>query len=74
MVEYQGLFDEDSTEYKEFVDKFKPRKTTDDCYTPESIFNAVRDYACRRFGISPDQIVRPFYPGCDFKRFDYPPG
>ena len=74
MVEYQGLFDEDSTEYKDFVDKFKPRKTTDDCYTPEPIYNAVRDYACERFGFSPDQIVRPFYPGGDFERFDYPPG
>ena len=21
--------------YEEFVDKFKPKKTTDDCYTPD---------------------------------------
>ena len=25
---------ENTTEYKEFEDKFKPKKTTDDCYTP----------------------------------------
>lgn len=23
-----------SKNYEEFVDKFKPKKTTDDCYTP----------------------------------------
>lgn len=23
-----------SNTYEEFVDKFKPKKTTDDCYTP----------------------------------------
>ena len=73
MTEYQGLFDEDNAEYREFCDKFKPKKTTDDCYTPEPIYNAVRDYACERFGFSPDRIVRPFYPGGDFERFDYPP-
>lgn len=28
-------------EYKEFVDKFKPKKTTDDCYTPENVYKAV---------------------------------
>lgn len=25
---------EKNKEYQEFVDKFKPKKTTDDCYTP----------------------------------------
>lgn len=23
-----------SIDYEDFVDKFKPKKTTDDCYTP----------------------------------------
>ena len=31
MPEYQGIFEEDSDEYKSFVDKFKLKKTTDDC-------------------------------------------
>ena len=28
-------------EYQKFVDKFKPKKTTDDCYTPANIYEAV---------------------------------
>ena len=27
--------------YREFVNKFKPKKTTDDCYTPDNVFEAV---------------------------------
>ena len=26
-----------SIDYEDFVDKFKPKKTTDDCYTPPSL-------------------------------------
>ena len=29
--------------YQAFVDKFKPKKTTDDCYTPENIYKVVLD-------------------------------
>lgn len=58
--------------YKEFVDKFKPKLTTDDCYTPPKIYAAVRDWACAKYGIDPAKIVRPFYPGGDFEAFDYP--
>lgn len=39
----QSIFAEVSEEYKKFVDKFKPKKTTDDCYTPELVYDAVRD-------------------------------
>ena len=33
--------------YEEFVEKFKPKKTTDDCYTPPGIYAVVRDWAPR---------------------------
>ena len=66
------LFAEDA-EYNAFVEKFKPKKTTDDCYTPEPVYNAVRDYVCERWKIDPAKIVRPFWPGGDYERFDYPP-
>ncbi|MBR1609308.1 MAG: hypothetical protein IJ678_06805 [Kiritimatiellae bacterium] len=33
-IEKQGTFEEVSEEYAAFLDKFKPKKTTDDCYTP----------------------------------------
>ena len=36
-----------SNTYKEFVDKFKPKKTTDDCYTPDVIYKAVKDWAIK---------------------------
>lgn len=57
--------------YEEFVDKFKPKLTTDDCCTPPKIYEAVRDWACAKYGIDPAKIVRPFYPGGDFETFDY---
>lgn len=63
-----------SPEYAAFVEKFKPKKTTDDCYTPENIFDAVADGACREYGFARDVIVRPFWPGGDYKRHEYPDG
>ena len=63
-----------SKTYEEFVEKFKSKKTTDDCYTPPSIYAVVRDWACKEYGIDPSEIVRPFYPGGDYKRFNYPEG
>ena len=61
-------------DYQAFVDKFKPKLTTDDCYTPEAIYNAVRDWACTRYGINPESIIRPFYPGGDYQSAEYPEG
>ena len=63
-----------SKTYEEFVEKFVPKKTTDDCYTPESIYAVIRDWACKEYGIDPERIVRPFWPGEDYEHFDYPEG
>lgn len=60
--------------YEEFVEKFKPKKTTDDCYTPPAIYEAVKDWAVKEYGIDPAKIVRPFYPGGDYERYEYPEG
>ena len=68
----QAQFEDDNAEYAAFVEKFKPKKTTDDCYTPENIYNAVADWAAKKYGFDRAQIVRPFWPGGDFERFDYP--
>lgn len=59
------------SEYDKFVDKFKPKKTTDDCYTPANIYKAVAGWVAKEYGISPVHFVRPFYPGGDFEAFDY---
>lgn len=64
----------DDPEYQAFVEKFKPKKTTDDCYTPEPVYEAVRTWAVRRYGLEGRPVVRPFYPGGDYERFDYPEG
>ena len=61
-------------EYAAFVDKFKPKKTTDDCYTPENVYEAVLGWVVKEYGIDPGNVVRPFWPGGDFERFDYPEG
>ena len=63
-----------SKTYDEFVGKFKPKKTTDDCYTPPLVYDAVRDWACEKYGIDREKIVRPFYPGGDYESFDYSNG
>lgn len=61
-------------DYDGFVGKFKPKLTTDDCYTPEKVYEAVKGWACARFGIDPDSCVRPFYPGGDYEAYGYPEG
>ena len=66
--------EEKFNDYEGFVEKFKPKKTTDDCYTPPVVYEAVKAWACRRYGIDPDKTVRPFWPGGDYESFDYPAG
>ena len=61
-------------EYNEFLDKFEPKKTTDDCYTPDIVYNAVAEWVAKEYALDKKNFVRPFYPGGDFKRFKYSPG
>lgn len=74
MREEQTCLFDDNPEYDAFVDKFKPKKTTDDCYTPPLIYDVIRDWACQKYGIDPEKIVRPFYPEEDYEDFQYPDG
>ena len=63
------------TDYEGFEDKFKPKKTTDDCYTPQAYYDAVVAYVDKH--VTPLQgreIVRPFWPGADYTMTDYPAG
>ena len=64
-----------SQSYEEFVDKFKPKKTTDDCYTPPEVYDAVLAWVRAEYDIADDvPIVRPFWPGADYERAAYPDG
>lgn len=58
-------------EYAAFVEKFKSKKTTDDCYTPDNVYAAVHDWAVKGYGLESARIIRPFYPGGDYKKEDY---
>ena len=59
------------TDYDGFVEKFKPKKTTDDCYTPPEIYDVILGYVVERYGIDPDKVSRPFYPSGDYQAEDY---
>lgn len=59
----------------EFEDKFKVKHTTDDCFTPPAVYEAVKGWVLDHYKISKDrEIVRPFYPGGDYQSYDYPKG
>ena len=69
-----GIRQQTIDDYGAFVEKFKPKKTTDDCYTPPAVYETIKYWACREFGIDPSKVVRPFYPGGDYESFDYSGG
>lgn len=61
--------------YEEFVKKFEPKKTTDDCFTPPAVYDAVLEWVMEKYELPEDTtIVRPFYPGGDYQSFEYPEG
>ena len=62
---------ERTDEYEEFEEKFKPKLTTDDCYTPEDVYNAVKEWAIQKYNLFGMHVVRPFYPGGDYQNEEY---
>ncbi|MCM1334283.1 MAG: chromosome partitioning protein ParB [Bacteroides sp.] len=64
--------------YEEFVEKFKPKPkpklTTDDCYTPPAVYEAVADWVAGEYGVDRESFVRPFYPGGDYENLRYGDG
>ena len=60
--------------YDEFVDKFKPRHTSDDTHTPPNVYEAVLAWCERRYGIDRAKALRPFFPGGDYAHAEYPDG
>lgn len=60
--------------YEEFVDKFKPKKTTDDCYIPFEIYEIIKKWAIKEYNLKGKEVVRPFYPGGNFENCNYPDG
>lgn len=63
--------------YEQFIAKFDKNhvKNSDDCYTPEAIYNAIRDWVLAEWPEYADApIIRPFYPGGDYENHEYPDG
>ena len=73
ILEQEDLANE-TQEYRDFVEKFKPKKTTDDCYTPQNVYDAVLQWAVNEYGLQGRKVLRPFYPGGDYENEDYPSG
>lgn len=66
---------EESEEYRAFVGKFKPKLTTDDCYTPENVYDVVRGWVFEHYGLDlAAHVIRPFWPGGDYQHAEYPAG
>ena len=62
-------------DYSTFVEKFKPKLTTDDCYTPPEVYDAVVKFVNERVTpLAGREVVRPFWPGADYKTAQYPDG
>ena len=60
--------------YEDFKEKFKPKKTTDDCYTPENIYDTIADWVASEYQVDRAGFVRPFYPGESYQDRIYPEG
>lgn len=69
----QGELFDHGHKYDAFVKKFEPKKTTDDCYTPEPIYEAVAGWVAEEYGAGRETFVRPFWPGGNYEEFEYPP-
>ena len=73
MIKFDDTTNE-SKEYQGFIEKFKPKKTTDDCYTPDNVYSVVLSFAVKEYGLEGRKVLRPFYPGGDYERAEYPEG
>jgi len=60
--------------YDAFVDKFKPRHTSDDTHTPPNVYEAVLAWCERRYDVDRAKVLRPFFPGGDYANAEYPEG
>ena len=70
---WDGDGQEGNEEYNEFLEKFETKKTTDDCYTPDNIYEVVAAWVEKEYGVDRKNFRRPFYPGGDYKQEKYGP-
>ena len=70
----KGEAKEGEEEYQDFLDKFEAKHTTDDCYTPAKVYDAIADWVQATYQVSRENFIRPFYPGGDYQNEKYIPG
>ena len=58
-------------QYQAFVNKFKPKKTTDDCYTPQLVYEAVSKWVSEEYKVDKSCFLRPFWPEKNYKTENY---
>lgn len=71
----QKRYNKKNETYGEFVEKFRPKKTTDDCYTPPDVYEVIKDFAVEQWRKEQKEepfLMRPFYPGGDYENECYP--
>ena len=60
-------------DYESYIAKFRDQaKTTDDTYTPPDVYEAVVKYVGTIYDLTDKVILRPFYPGGDYRNAEYP--
>lgn len=62
-MELFGFNLQEDEDYNDFVEKFEIKKTTDDCYTPKLVYDAVADWVANEYDLKRENFVRPFKPG-----------
>ena len=70
----RGELSDDDEDYQAFLEKFEAKKTTDDCYTPENIYDVAKRWCLKKYNLGNPPVVRPFYPRGDYKNENYPKG
>ena len=63
----------EDADYDAFVDKFKQKLTTDDCYTPPAVYDAVLNFVGTLTDLKDKKVERPFVPGGDYEHYAYRP-
>lgn len=60
-------------DYESYVAKFRSKeKTTDDTYTPRDVYEAVLEYVRSIYPMEAKEVLRPLYPGGDYRHAVYP--
>ena len=68
---YDDSRQEGNEEYNDFLDKFEIPKTTDDCYTPQNIYDAIAEWVAKEYKLDSGSFIRPFYPNGNYQAENY---